>query len=82
MEMAADMGIELSTEERYRELKQSGNFNTKTSSWIITASEIRKPGGAIFADYRYRHVLVYHNGAKFYYTARAWLGKGLNFDCF
>ena len=75
--MAADMGIELLTEEQYRELQKLGHFDTKTSSWLKTPSEIRKLGGAIFADYRYGHVFVYHNGAESYYAARGfrgWLG--------
>lgn len=69
-QMAADMGIELLTEEQYRELQQLGSFDTKTSSWIITPPEIRKLGGALFADRRYNHVFVYHNGAESYYAAR------------
>ncbi|WP_348811574.1 DUF4256 domain-containing protein [Flavobacterium maritimum] len=68
--MAAAMGIELLTEEQYRELQKLGNFDTKTSSWIKTPSEIRKHGGALFADFRYNHVFVYHNGAPSYYSAR------------
>lgn len=75
MEMAADMGIELLTEEEYRELQQLGNFDTKTSSWIKTPAEIRKLGGAIFADYRYGQVFVYHNGAESYYAARGFRGS-------
>jgi hypothetical protein len=71
MDMAATMGIELLTEEQYRELQKLGNFDTKTSSWLKTPSEIRKLGGAIFADRRYDHVFVYHNGAESYYGARA-----------
>ena len=74
-EMAADMGIELLTEEQYRELQQLGNFDTKTSSWIITPSDIRKLGGAIFADFRYGNVFVYHNGAESYYAARGFRGS-------
>lgn len=74
MGMAAAMGIELLTEEQYRELQQLGNFDTKTSSWIITPSDIRKLGGALFADFRYGHVFVYHNGAESYYAARAFRG--------
>jgi hypothetical protein len=73
--MAADMGIELLTEEQYRELQKLGNFDTKTSSWIKTPSDIRKPGGAIFGDYRYGNVFVYHNGAESYYAARAFRGS-------
>ena len=75
MDMAAAMGIELLTEEQYRALQQLGNFDTKTSSWITTPSEIRKLGGAIFADYRYGTVFVYHNGAESYYAARAFRGS-------
>jgi len=63
MDMAAAMGIEILTEEQYRELQKLGNFDTKTSSWLKTPSEIRKLSGAIFADRRYDHVYVYHNGA-------------------
>jgi len=70
IEMAADMGIEILTEEQYRQLQKLGNFDTKTSSWIKTPSDIRKLGGAVFADYRYGHVFVYHNGAESYYAAR------------
>src|SRR5215207_1033444 len=70
IEMAADMGIEILSEEEYRQLQELGNFDTKTSSWIKTPSDIRKLGGAIFADYRYGHVFVYHNGAESYYAAR------------
>jgi hypothetical protein len=75
IEMAADMGIEILTEEQYRELQNLGNFDTKTSSWIKTPADIRKLGGAIFADYRYGHVFVYHNGAESYYGARAFRGS-------
>jgi len=74
IDMAAAMGIELLTEEQYRELQKLGNFDTKTSSWVKTPSDIRKLGGAIFADYRYGHVFVYHNGAQSYYGARAFRG--------
>ena len=70
MDMAAAMGVELLTEEQYRELQRLGNFDTKTSSWVKTPSDIRKLGGAIFADYRYGKVFVYHNGAESYYAAR------------
>jgi hypothetical protein len=75
MDMAADMGIQLLTEEEYRELQKLGNFDTKTSSWIETPSDIRKLGGALFADYRYGKVFVYHNGAESYYAARAFRGS-------
>jgi hypothetical protein len=70
IEMAAAIGIELLTEEQYRALQQLGNFDTKTSSWVKTPSEIRKLGGAIFCDRRYDHVFTYHNGAESYYAAR------------
>jgi hypothetical protein len=72
--MAADIGIELLTEEQYRELQQLGNFDTKTSSWIKTPADIRKLGGAIFADYRFGRVFVYHNGAESYYAGRGFRG--------
>jgi hypothetical protein len=75
IDMAAAMGIELLTEEQYRELQKLGKFDTKTSSWITTPSEIRKLGGAIFADYRFGRVFVYHNGAESYYAARAFRGS-------
>jgi Protein of unknown function (DUF4256) len=73
--MAADMGIELLTEEQYRELQKLGNFDAKTSSWVKTPSDIRKVGGAIFCDYRYGKVFVYHNGAESYYAARGFRGS-------
>ena len=73
--MAATMGIELLTEEEYRYLQKLGKFDTKTSSWIITPSDIRKLGGAIFADFRYGNVFVYHNGAESYYAARGFRGS-------
>jgi hypothetical protein len=69
--MAAAMGIELLTEEQYRELQKFGNFDTKTSSWVITPSEIRKLGGALFCDRRYNTIFVYHNGSESYYATRA-----------
>jgi hypothetical protein len=75
MDMAAAMGIEILTEEQYRELQKFGNFDTKTSSWLRTPSEIRKLGGAIFADRRYDHVFVYHNGADSYYGVRGFRGS-------
>ncbi len=75
MGMAAVMGIEVLTEEQYRELQKLGNFDTKTSSWLKTPPEIRKLGGAIFADRRYDHVFVYHNGADSYYSARGFRGS-------
>jgi len=74
MELAADMGVELLTEEQYRELQKLGTFDTKTSSWIGTPPEIRKRGGALFCDRRYDHVFVYHNGAESYYAARGFRG--------
>ncbi len=73
--MAADMGIELLTEEQYRELQQLGEFDTKTSSWVQTPTDIRKLGGALFCDRRYGNVFVYHNGAESYYAARAFRGS-------
>ena len=73
--MAAEMEIELLTEEQYRDLQQLGKFDTKTSSWIITPPAIRKLGGSLFADYRYGQVFVYHNGAESYYSARGFRGK-------
>jgi len=73
--MAAAMGIELLTEEQYRELQKLGNFDTKTSSWVKTPSEIRKLGGALFCDRRFNTVFVYHNGAESYYAARAFRGS-------
>ena len=75
IDMAAAIGIELLTEEEYRELQKLGNFDTKTSSWITTHSDIRKLGGAVFCDRRYDHVFVYHNGAESYYAARAFRGS-------
>jgi hypothetical protein len=75
VDMAATMGIELLTEEQYRELQKLGNFDTKTSSWVKTPSDIRKLGGAIFADFRYGKVFVYHNSAPSYYSARAFRGS-------
>ena len=71
IDLAAAMGIELLTEEQYRELQKLGNFDTKTSSWVKTPSAIRKLGGALFCDRRYDTVFVYHNGAESYYAARA-----------
>ncbi|WP_347158316.1 DUF4256 domain-containing protein [Pontibacter chitinilyticus] len=75
LDMAAAMGIELLTEEQYRELQQLGKFDTKTSSWLKTPPAIRELGGAIFADFRYNQVFVYHNGAQSYYAARAFRGS-------
>ena len=75
MDMAAAMGIELLTEEQYRELQKLGKFDTKTSSWVQTPPAIRKLGGALFVDRRYDHVFLYHNGAPSYYAARAFRGS-------
>ena len=74
VDMATSMGIELLTEEQYRDLQQLGKFDAKTSSWIKTPDNIRKLGGALFADYRYGQVFVYHNGAQSYYAARGFRG--------
>ncbi|WP_212004508.1 DUF4256 domain-containing protein [Chitinophaga sp. HK235] len=74
MDMAAAMGITILSEEQYRELQQLGNFDTKTSSWIQTPADIRKLDGALFADRRYNHVFVYHNGASSYYAVRGFRG--------
>lgn len=74
VDMATAMGIEILSEEEYRLLQQFGKFDQKTSSWIKTPEAIRKLGGALFADYRYGHVFVYHNGAQSYYGARAFRG--------
>lgn len=75
IQMAADMGIDILSEEAYRALQKLGKFDTKTSSWIETPSDIRKLGGAIFADWRYGHVFVYHNGAESYYAVRGFRGS-------
>lgn len=74
VDMAADMGIELLTEDEYKALQQLENFDTKTSSWLKTPADIRELGGAIFGDYRYGRVFVYHNGAQSYYAARGFRG--------
>ena len=75
MDTAAAMGIELLTEEQYRELQELGNFDTTTSSWVRTPSRIRELGGALFCDRRFDHVFVYHNGAESYYAARGFRGS-------
>ena len=75
VEMAADMGIALLTEEEYRQLQQLGSFDLKTSSWVQTPAEIRKRGGALFCDRRYDTVFLYHNGADSYYAARGFRGS-------
>lgn len=74
MDMADEMGIELLTEEQYRELQKLGNFDTKTSSWVKTPADVRELGGAIFGDRRYGRVFFYHNGASSYYAARGFRG--------
>lgn len=74
VEMAADMGIDILTEEQYRELQQLGEFDLKTSSWVKTPPAIRKLGGAVFCDRRYNHIFLYHNGAESYYAARGFRG--------
>lgn len=74
VEMAAEMGIDLLTEEQYRALQQLGPFDRKTSSWILTPPEVRKLGGALFCDWRYGRVFVYHNGVQSYYAARGFRG--------
>jgi len=75
IDKATAMGIELLTEEQYRELQKLGNFDTKSSSWVKTPAQIRKLGGALFCDRRYEHVFVYHNGAESYYGVRAFRGS-------
>jgi hypothetical protein len=75
IQMAEDMGIDLLTEEQYRELQTLGSFDTKTSSWVKTPPEIRKLGGAVFCDCRYNTVFWYHNGAESYYAARGFRGS-------
>jgi len=74
MDMAGSMGIDLLTEEQYRDLQKLGSFDTKTSSWVKTPAEIRKLGGALFCDRRFNQVFVYHNGAESYYAARGFRG--------
>ena len=75
IDVAAAIGIEILTEDEYRELQKLGSFDTKTSSWIDTPADIRKLGGAIFGDYRYDRVFIYHNGAESYYAARGFRGS-------
>src|SRR5580700_6229302 len=75
IDMAASIGIELLTEEQYREMQKLGNFDSKTSSWVKTPADIRKLGGALFCDRRYNTVFVYHNGAESYYAARGFRGS-------
>ena len=75
LDMAAEMGIEILTEEQYRELQELGEFDTKTSTWLETPAGIRRLGGAIFADRRYDHVFIYHNGASSYYAVRGFRGS-------
>jgi hypothetical protein len=75
IDMAAAMGIELLSEEQYRELQKVGNFDLKTSSWVKTPAEIRKLGGALFCDRRYEKIFVYHNGAESYFAARGFRGS-------
>jgi hypothetical protein len=75
VEMAHEMGIELLTEDQYRELQKIGEFDTKTSSWIKTPSEVRRLGGALFCDRRYGKVFTYHNGVQSYYAARGFRGS-------
>jgi Protein of unknown function (DUF4256) len=75
IDMAAEMGIAVLTEEEYRQLQQLGHFDAKTSSWLKTPADIRKLGGAIFGDYRYGTVFIYHNGAQSYYGSRAFRGS-------
>lgn len=75
LDMAASMGIELLTEQQYRDLQELGEFDRKTSSWVMTPAKIRDLGGALFCDRRYDHVFVYHNGAESYYAARGFRGR-------
>jgi hypothetical protein len=73
-DIASAIGIEILTEEQYRELQKLGNFDTKTSSWLKTPQEVRALGGAVFGDFRYGRVFIYHNGAQSYYAARGFRG--------
>ena len=75
LDMAAAIGVEILTEEQYRELQKLGNFDTKSSSWVKTPPDIRKLGGALYCDRRYNHVFVYHNGADSYYAVRGFRGS-------
>ena len=75
MDMAAAMGVEILTEEQYRELQKLGDFDLKSSSWVRTPADIRKLGGALFCDRRYGHVFLYHNGAESYYAVRGFRGS-------
>ena len=75
VQMAGDMGIELLSEEEYRQLQELGEFDLKTSSWILTPAPVRKLGGALFCDRRYNTVFLYHNGAESYYAARGFRGS-------
>jgi len=74
MDLAAEIGIEITTEEEYNELQKLGKFDTKTSSWLRSPAEVRKLGGAVFGDYRYGRVFIYHNGAESYYAGRGFRG--------
>lgn len=75
LDFAVSLGVELLTEEQYRELQTLGQFDTKTSSWIVTPPEVRSLGGALFGDFRFGRVFVYHNGAESYYAARGFRGR-------
>lgn len=75
VEMAAELGVDLLTEQQYRELQQLGEFDTRTSSWVLTPPDVRSLGGALFCDRRYGKVFVYHNGAQSYYAARGFRGR-------
>lgn len=75
MNMAKDMGIEILTEAQYRDLQKFGNFDMKSSSWVLTPSDIRKLGGAVYCDFRYNTIFLYHNGADSYYAVRGFRGS-------